>query len=126
MSEKASAGARFSTADGIVIALCALLSWSLRELPSSIAWLPAVALGHFFLFCNVFRVRRSFELAWATVFLANFTAWSWIGFSWPSVLAVQTPVTVLAIGVEMRSPRYHGIGSARPGAPVWLQRPHSS
>ena len=113
MSEEATAGARFSTADGIVIAVCALLTWILRELPSSIAWLPAVALGHFFLFCNVFRVRRSLELAWAGVFLANFAAWSWIGFSWPAVLAVQTPITMLAIGVEMRSPRYHGIGSSR-------------
>ncbi len=112
MSEEATAGARFSTTDGIVIAIGALLTWSLRELPSSIAWLPAVALGHFFLFCNVFRVRRSLELAWAGVFVANFAAWSWIGFSWLAVLAVQTPVTVLAIGVEMRSPRYHGIGSS--------------
>ena len=112
MSEEASTGFRFSMADGIVIAICAVLTWSLRELPSSLAWLPAVALGHFFLFCNVFRVRRNFELAWAGFFLANFAVWSWIGFSWLAVLAVQTPVTVLAIGVEMRSPRYHGIGSS--------------
>ncbi len=113
MSEDRRAGARFSRADGIAIAICALLTWGLRDLAGSFAWLPAAALGHFFLFCNVFRVRRSLEVAWAGVFLANFAAWSWIGFSWPAVLAVQTPVTVLAIGVEMRSPRSHGIGSSR-------------
>jgi len=76
-----------------------------------IALLFPVVLAHFFLFCNVFRVRRSLELIWAGVFVVNFAAWSMAGsFSWWPVLLVQTPVTIACIGMEMRSPRYHGIG----------------
>jgi len=66
---------------------------------------------HFFLFCNVFRIRRSYELIWAAAFVVNLLAWQVAGaMSWPRVLAMQLPVTVLAIASEMRSRRYHGVG----------------
>lgn len=108
------AGFRFSVVDGVAIALCALGVYFLRDLMLEFVWILPVALGHFFLFCNIFRVRRNYELAWVALFLANFTGWFLSGeFSWAGVLALQTPVTVIAIAAEMRSPRYHGLLSGR-------------
>lgn len=103
-------GFRFSVVDGIFLLLCACAIGFLRERLGTFVWIIAAAAGHFFLFCNVFRVRRSYELAWSAVFLVNVTAWTWANrFSWPAVLAVQLPVTALVIALEIRSPRYHGI-----------------
>lgn len=114
MSRGRTAGFRFSVIDGIAIALCGLGMGGAWNLLAEFVWILPFALGHFFLFCNIFRVRRSFELAWVAVFFANFGAWYMLGeFNWLGVIGVQTPVTLLAIGAEMRSPRYHGIFSRR-------------
>lgn len=103
-------GFRFSVVDGLFLLLCAVAIVLLRERLGTFVWIIAAAAGHFFLFCNVFRVRRSYELIWTAVFLANVTAWTWAGrFSWTAVLAVQFPVTVAVVALEIRSPRYHGI-----------------
>ncbi len=105
-----SSGFRFSVGDGIALAAAAVATWLLLPHIGFLAWLPAVALGHFFLFCNVFRVRRRYELVWAAGFLLNFGAWALSGaFDWLGVLAVQTPLTLLVIVLEIRSPRYHGV-----------------
>lgn len=117
------AGARFSAVDAAAIAICAGGTWALWDLAGAFVWIGAVALGHFFLFCNVFRVRRNYELLWTAVFLANFTGWLTSGaFSWLGVLAVQTPLTALLIGAEVRSREYHGIFSRRlnPDLDAWL------
>jgi hypothetical protein len=75
-------------------------------------WVIPIAAGHFFLFCNVFRLRRSYELVWTGVFIANVTVWLYlVDFSWAGVLAAQLPLTALLIAMEVRSSRYHGIGS---------------
>ncbi|HEX7901733.1 MAG TPA: hypothetical protein VF950_28495 [Planctomycetota bacterium] len=108
-------GFRFSVVDGIFLLLCAGAIVLLRERMGTFVWIIAAAAGHFFLFCNVFRVRRSYELAWTAVFLANVAAWTFSGrFSWTGILAVQLPVTLAAIALEIRSPRYHGIFSRPP------------
>ena len=76
----------------MAIGLCVLataLGWSSL---GEHALIPALALGHFFLFCNVFRVRRSYELVWAGCFLVNAGAWITLsGFDVWGILAVQTP-----------------------------------
>jgi hypothetical protein len=65
-----------------------------------------VTLGHFFLFCNVFGVRRRYELIWAAVFVANVGAWLLAGeLRWLWVLAIQTPLTLLLILLERLRPR---------------------
>lgn len=112
-------GFRFSVVDGLFLALCAAGILLLRESMGTFVWIIAAAAGHFFLFCNVFRVRRSYELAWSAVFLANVLGWAWAGrFTWTAVLAVQIPVTVLVIALEIRSPRYHGIFCANRAGPT--------
>ena len=78
--------------------------------PTTLAWFPIVVVGHFFLFCNVFRLHQRLELVWAICFVGNCLAWSLTDqFSWSLVLLTQTPTTVLLIFFEMRKPRYHGI-----------------
>ena len=95
----------------MVIAVGAGASWLRWDALREMAPLPAVVLVHFFLFCNVFRVRRSYEVIWAVTFVANLLAWQVAGgISWRGVLLTQLPLTLLAIAAEMRSRRYHGVG----------------
>lgn len=69
-----------------------------------------IAVGHFFLFCNVFRVRRRFEITWASTFIFNIGFWlSFSELGWASVIACQIPVTLCVLLLELRSPRYHGV-----------------
>lgn len=107
-------GFRLSIVDVIFLLSGGAAVLLLRERLGVWVWSIPVAMGHFFLFCNVFRVRRAYELTWVAIFFVNVAAWVAADrFSWLAVLAVQTPVTIAAIGMEMRSPRYHGIGCRR-------------
>ena len=103
-------GFRFSQTDAIAIVVGAVvtgIAW--RFLPSA-APLFLVVLAHFFLFCNVFRVRRSSELVWGAVFLVNVVGWLALSeFHWLGVLALQAPVTIVVIALEIRSSGYHGV-----------------
>ena len=117
MYERRPPGFRFWWSDAVVLgvgaAFCALF-W--RPLGPAI-WPVPFALVHFFLFCNVFRVRRSHELTWTGLLLVNVAAWWFAGrLGWLPVLISQTPITLGVILLEIRSPDYHGIffGSRRP------------
>jgi len=82
----------------------------------------AFVVGHFFLFCNVFRISRGLELLWSCVFLIatllplKSQHPSWVAIAVPSLIA-----TVIVIGLEFRKPSYHGIGWSRinPGLREW-------
>ncbi len=109
---KRTAGTRFSTVDGIAIVACAAITWFAFSTFGKLAWLPAIVLGHFFLFCNVFRIHRNYELIWAGCFIANFGVWvlcspAHVPLEW--ILLCQIPITVILILLEMRGPNYHGI-----------------
>src|SRR5215471_16522831 len=107
-------GFRFSATDAVVIGVCAAAAFALQRLANPLWWLLLVVAGHFFLFCNIFRVRRSFELFWAACFLVNCALWLLLGRlgAFP-VLATQLPLTALVIFMEVRSDRYHGIFAIR-------------
>ena len=110
-------GFRFSLADAGVIALGAAATWLLWEPlggAGGMALLLPVVLGHFFLFCNVFRARRGYELVWAAGFVVNLLAWqAAAAFGWGRVLLAQAPLTLLLIAAELRSTRYHGVAWRR-------------
>lgn len=55
-------GFRFSTRDGVAVVMGLLVTASLWRRVGSLSLLPLVVLGHFFLFCNVIRVRTRYEL----------------------------------------------------------------
>ena len=103
-------GFRFSVADFLAVAVCIFTTWLLRSTLDDFVWLLPITLGHFFLFCNVFRIWRRYELAWVGIFVVNVAIWAMVGhFSWVRVLLVQSPVTVTFIVLQIRSDRYHGI-----------------
>lgn len=79
-----------------------------------VCWLIPVVVVHFFIFCNVVRLRRKWELLWAGLFLLNTGIWFLCGtWNWWGILGVQTPVTLLLLLCEIMSPRYHGIFSGK-------------
>jgi hypothetical protein len=90
-------------------------------------WLGVIvgfAVGHFFLFCNVFRVARPLELAWAGLYVV--LAGSTIVMNqpgWPITLATSLVATLLVVGVQLRQPSYHGVGWhwINPELPQWWE-----
>jgi hypothetical protein len=77
---------------------------------------------HFFLFCNVLRMSRPLELAWAGVFLAlSAAAISLQLISWPVVFLASAAVTAIVAAIEMHRPSYHGVGwkMVNPKLPEW-------
>lgn len=108
---KRPAGFRFSATDGLAILACGVLTATAWKSVGSLAWLFPIVLGHFFLFCNVFRVHRSSELTWAGLFVLNVGLWvSLAQLNWAGILGVQTPFTLLAILRALLSRDYHGVG----------------
>jgi len=81
-------------------------------------------IGHFFLFCNVFRVRRKTELLWAIIFIINYlvcTILDYIDILW--IFSIQLVVTLILILIEVRHPHYSGVFSTRikPGIDDWIK-----
>jgi len=114
-------GFRLSWLDGGVIAIAALAALLLGH---PFGWLILTVAGHFFLFCNVFRVGRKRELIWAALFVANVAVLiGWGELHWATVLLAQCPVTVAIIIAELRSPLYHGVFAPRlnPHLPDYLE-----
>ena len=115
----ASAGFRFSVSDAGVLAggLAATIWLKNRDFP--LWWVVPAAVGHFFLFCNVFLVWRRWEMIWAAVFVLNVAGHLAVGiFDWPSPLALQFPVTVTVIVLQIRSPWYRGIFAKERNPPI--------
>ena len=78
--------------------------------------------GHFFLFCNVFRFARGPELLWAAIFtsMASCTAVAKVP-GWPVTLGVALLCTIALVAREIRKPDYHGIAwrTINPGLEAW-------
>ena len=96
--------------------MASLATWLAWPYVGRLSLLLPIVLVHFFLFCNVFRVRRKLELLWAVLFVVNVAVWTAVGDLdcwW--VLAIQLPVTVAVIMTEIRSEQYHGVFCRRAG-----------
>ena len=88
-----------------------LATWGLWPMLGEMAIVFPVVLGHFFLFCNVFRVPRLPELLWSGVFVINVGAWMALGrFTWSAVLWTQLPATLIVVLGAVFRRDYHGIG----------------
>jgi hypothetical protein len=97
---------RISGTDWLVLWSAVLLTITLDRVGYPGWWLPGMVVAHFFLFCNVFRVPRRWELAWAGVFALNTGIWLALGsFDWRPVLLIQSPFTLAAIGMTLVSRR---------------------
>ena len=117
-------GFRFSLSDLIFLGVgvaAAYFAFTLRSLPAVI---PAYVIFTFFLYCNVFRIRRTPELIWAVVFTATALASTYFDRpSWGATFATGSFLTVILIVIEMRHPSYHGIfwRFVNPDLPAWWQ-----
>jgi hypothetical protein len=107
-------GFRFSLTDALAILSFMSAATVLWRLGILLWWMLAIAAGHFFLFCNVFRIVRRRELAWSGLFILNVGIWTWLDLlAWPCVLLCQLPITVGLVVADMRSPGYHGVFASR-------------
>lgn len=109
-------GFRISIVDIVVLCLATAGTIYLWPINYLVAALIPIIVGHFFLFCNVFRVRSKYEFIWAGIFLVNTTGMVvYLGdkFSWLFVLIIQIPLTIFFIVLEMKSSRYHGVAWAK-------------
>lgn len=96
---------------------------------SSYAWWAAMVIGfvvgHFFLFCNVFRIARKPELIWAAVFIILTGSTVLTGMpGWTVTFTGSLIVAVVLIYLETRKPSYHGIFWLKfnPGLPEWWEK----
>jgi hypothetical protein len=70
--------------------------------------------GHFFLFCNVFRMSRPLELTWSAIFVVSAGGTIlWQVPGWAAAAALTMSTTVAVVLLEMRRPSYHGVGWRR-------------
>lgn len=103
-------GFQMSAFDGVVLLLGTILTIWLRNEAFPLWWIVPMALGHFFLFCNVFLVWRRLELVWAAVLVVLISGHLAFGHTdWLSPLMMQMPVTLIVLWLQLRSPWYHGI-----------------
>ena len=121
-------GFRFSVTDGCVLAtgivVFALMPTvhNYPELEFAIKAAVGCPFVAFFLFCNVFRVCRRYELAWAMAFVTLFTCTILFGMpAWYVSVALATLLLMLVVVLQMSKPSYHGVGWKRinPALPEW-------
>jgi hypothetical protein len=117
-------GIRLSRADVLVLVVGSI---AVAIVSPFVPWL-GFAIGfvvvHFFLFCNVFRISRALELAWAALFLAMTAATLlWGSPGWLVTAGILLGATIAVVALEVRKPSYHGIGWQRinPGLREWWE-----
>jgi len=107
-------GFQFSRTDTQAIAVIMAAVLGLWRMGNPLWWILVISAGHFFLFCNVFRIVRRRELIWAGLLIFNIGVWDWSGhLTCTRVLLCQLPITVGLIIADMREPGYHGIFANR-------------
>jgi hypothetical protein len=120
--KKFSPGFRFSLIDSAVLAAgIALAVIGTKE----IAIISLAAVGHFFLFCNVFRMSRIPELIWAGAFvILSYCTLSMGKPTWMLTVGSAIALAAALIFREMKKPYYHGILWRRvnPDLPEWWKR----
>ena len=115
-------GFRIDVKDVIVILLGITGVWFVEPIDGFLASVIGLTVGHFFLFCNVFRLARRLELGWTTIFIGLCICQITMGQPGVTVTLICTLVTTgIVIASQVRSPAYHGIGWQRinPKLPDW-------
>lgn len=118
-------GFRCSALDLVVLIAGAAGTAAMFPIDGRIAFIIGFTVGHFFLFCNVFRISRASELAWAVVFVALcFASFMWERPPWPATAGMMFAVTCVVIQFEFRRPSYNGIGwqKINPRLPEWWEQ----
>ena len=115
-------GFRLSVLDVTVLVVGVVAALALAMMVWWWGFVVGFVVAHFFLFCNVVRMARPLELAWAGIFVALAAATVALDApGWPVTASVSLVATVVVVVVEMRKPSYHGLGWQwiNPGLPAW-------
>ena len=103
-------GFRLSVRDMIVLILGVGISIGLGKNFWPASFFVVFAVGHFFLFCNVFRISRRLELVWAAIFIVLIGGSIFVQTpTWPVTVVVTICATIAVVFIEMKKPSYHGI-----------------
>lgn len=122
MTARFEPGFRASTSDLCAITAAIVGAAALFDTFPAASVIILVTTFHFFLFCNVFRIRRLPELIWAGIFFLLSAATIRFGTpDWPATIAAALSAATGLILRETRHPSYHGIGWKRlnPGLKAW-------
>lgn len=119
-------GFRLSGWDTGVLLVSFLTAYLLFPALPAVSFGVVFVVGHFFLFCNVVRMARRYELSWAAVFVLSVA--SSANLNWPFPLGLQTLFvpsfcTLVVLGLQLHHPSYHGVGwrFINPSLPTWWQ-----
>jgi len=117
-------GFRLDAIDTLVLVAGAAGAIFLTRVEWWMGLIVGFAVGHFFIFCNVFRVAKPLELAWSAIFVV--LAGSTIATGqpgWPVTIATTLVATLAVIVMQVRKPSYHGIAWQRfnPRLPEWWE-----
>jgi hypothetical protein len=107
-------GFRLDVIDTLVLAVGAAGAALLAQVEWWMGLIVGFAVGHFFMFCNVFRVAKPLELTWSAIFV--FLAGGTIVTGqpgWAVTLGATLVATLVVIVVQVRKPSYHGIAWQR-------------
>jgi hypothetical protein len=121
-------GFRLGVFDCVVLCVGGIAAYFAFTLGSLAAAIPAYVIFTFFLYCNVFRIRRTPELIWAAAFtLTALASFYFQQPTWIVVFAVGIAFTIILIVIEMRHPSYHGVfwRSLNPHLPTWWEQHQS-
>ena len=119
-------GFRLSVSDAVILAIGITASFLT---PNDIAIIIITAVGHFFLFCNVFRVSRAPELIWACIFIILSSCTIAMGYpNWLATIGLSLAVATTFIVRELFMPSYHGIfwRKFNPSLPEWWKKRNPS
>ncbi len=122
MAIKFDPGFRISLTDAVFLLLVfvgAAFTFNSYGSAGFIVITPAI---QFFLFCNVFRIRRMAELIWAGLYLVASTAIYANDVSLMYCLLMGLGLGGLIIAYELRHPSYHGIfwEKVNPALKTWF------
>lgn len=106
-----SPGVRLSILDIFVLAVSIVATVVLASFTWWWGLIVGFVVGHFYLFCNVFRISRPLELIWAGCFalLAGGSILTEYP-GWIVTIVASLIVTCIVITLEMRKLSYHGLG----------------
>lgn len=117
-------GFRISAWDVAVLVLGAAGSLLLSRMDAPLGLAVAFTVAHFFLFCNVLRMARPLELAWAALFVLLSGSTVLNDFpTWGQTFLAMLGFTILFAVLQMRKLSYHGIFWQRvnPNLPQWWE-----
>ena len=106
-------GARCSALDVLVLVIAGAAAAAVWRQPGAPGAIIVTVVGHFFVFCNVVRLRAALELAWAGTYVVVAAALLARGHDGWVALAAIAPVTATLIALELRRPDYRGLGWRR-------------